>query len=172
MNVHNNRKRKETLGRIRKAFLELILQKNLNQLSVTELCRKAGINRTTFYSCYDGMYDIADSIRHELENNAKEFFAEDSEGRINFNYMGLFRYIRDNQSLYRAYFKLGYDNQYRIIRYDKKTAEEHFGSNLLEYHMEFFRAGLTQIIKLWLENGCRESPERIFDVVANEYQRR
>ena len=38
--------------------------------------------------------------------------------------------------------------------------------------MEFFKAGITQIIKLWLQNDCKESPEEIFEIIKSEYQGR
>ena len=41
----------------------------------------------------------------------------------------------------------------------------------LEYRLEFFRSGLNAIIKLWLKNGCRETPEEMADVIAAEYSR-
>ena len=42
----------------------------------------------------------------------------------------------------------------------------------IEYHMEFFRAGITQIIKLWLKNGCKESPEDMVEIIKSEYRGR
>lgn len=38
--------------------------------------------------------------------------------------------------------------------------------------MEFFRSGLTKIIKMWLENECQESPEDMFEIIKSEYQGR
>ena len=88
------------------------------------------------------------------------------------DYLKLFKHIKDNQIFYRTYFKLGYDNQYQIIAYDSELAKEHFGNKFIEYHMEFFRAGLTRIIKMWLENGCRESPEDMMEIIRTEYSGR
>lgn len=36
--------------------------------------------------------------------------------------------------------------------------------------MEFFRNGLNAIIKMWLQNGCKESPEELFEILVAEYQ--
>ena len=38
--------------------------------------------------------------------------------------------------------------------------------------MEFFKSGLTKIIKMWLQNGCRETPEEMFEIVKSEYRGR
>lgn len=76
------------------------------------------------------------------------------------------------QIFFKTYFKLGYDNNYKIIKYDVNLAQEYFQNKYIEYHMEFFKSGITQIIKLWLQNGCKESPEDIFDIIKSEYQGR
>ena len=38
--------------------------------------------------------------------------------------------------------------------------------------MEFFRAGITKIIKMWLDGGCQETPEEMFEVLQSEYRGR
>ena len=73
---------------------------------------------------------------------------------------------------YRTYFKLGYDNNYKIVTYDTELAKKHFQSRFIDYHMEFFKSGLTRIIKIWLQNGCRETPEEMFEILKSEYQGR
>ena len=40
---------------------------------------------------------------------------------------------------------------------------------LIEYHLEFFKAGISAVIKKWLYNGCVESPEEITNVIITEY---
>ena len=84
----------------------------------------------------------------------------------------MFRHIRENQVFYRTYFKLGYDNNYKIVTYDTELGKKYFRNRFVSYHMEFFKSGLTQIIKLWLQNGCRETPEEMFEIIKSEYQGR
>ena len=79
MNKANNQRRRDTIEKIEKAFISLIHENDLNQISISQLCKKAGINRTTFYSCYDGLYDVADSIRNKLESNMSELYKEEIE---------------------------------------------------------------------------------------------
>ena len=40
----------------------------------------------------------------------------------------------------------------------------------MDYHIEFFKAGITAIIKKWLNSGCVESPEEINDILISEYK--
>ena len=97
---------------------------------------------------------------------------EITQGFNSNDYLKLFRHIKENQIFYQTYFKLGYDNNYKIITYDSNLARAHFQNKFIEYHMEFFKAGITQIIKLWLKNGCTESPEDMFEIIKSEYRGR
>ena len=49
MNVPNNKRRQNTLLKIHTAFIDLLETRELDDISVTDICGKAGINRTTFY---------------------------------------------------------------------------------------------------------------------------
>lgn len=173
MNTPNNRRRRQSVERIEKVFIDLLQTKELNEISVSDICKRAGLNRTTFYANYTDIYGLADSIRDKLENEVSEVYLEEINTGFNSNdYLKLFKHIKANQLFYKTYFKLGYDNDYRIITYDVNLAQEHFQNRFIEYHMEFFKAGITKIIKMWLENGCQESPEDMFEIIKSEYRER
>ena len=54
----------------------------------------------------------------------------------------------------------------------KKLSKEFFDDKFIEYHIEFFKNGLNSVIKLWLKNGCKESPEEIDSIIKSEYAHR
>lgn len=173
MNTPNNKRRKASIDRIEKVFVDLLQSKELNQISVSDICKKAGLNRTTFYANYADIYALADSIRVKLESNMIVLYQDEITSKYNsHDYLKLFRHIKENQIFYKTYFKLGYDNNCKIIAYDTKLAQQHFQNSFIEYHMEFFKSGITRIIKLWLQNGCQESPEDMFNIIKSEYQGR
>lgn len=173
MNTPNNKRKKESIERIEKVFVELLQTKELSEISVSDICKRAGLNRTTFYANYTDIYGLADAIRDKLENEVSNLYKEEVTQGFNSNdYLKLFRHIKDNQIFYKTYFKLGYDNNYKIFQYDTALAHKHFQNRFVEYHMEFFKAGITQIIKFWLKSGCHESPEDMFEIIISEYHGR
>lgn len=173
MNTKNNKRRRESVAKIEHIFVELLQTKQLNQITVSDICKKAGLNRTTFYANYLDIYDLADKIKEHLENELERLYQDEVISNFNSNdYLKLFRHIKDNQLFYKTYFKLGYDNNYKIILYDTKQAEKYFDNKHIEYHIEFFRHGLNAVVKKWLENDCAESPEEIAEIIQSEYQGR
>ena len=173
MNTKNNRRKRASMQKIEQVLVELLQTKELNQISVSDICKRAGLNRSTFYANYVDIYGLADAIREKLEAQVAELYKDEIEQGFNSNnYLILFQHIAQNQIFYRTYFKLGYDEKYKILAYDYNLAKKHFDNRFIEYHMEFFKSGLTKIIKLWLQNGCKETPEEMFEIVKNEYRGR
>lgn len=173
MNTPNNKRKKASMERIEKVFIDLLQTRELEEIRVSDICKRAELNRTTFYANYTDIYGLADALRDKLEREVFDLYQEEVIQGFNSNdYLKLFQHIKDNQIFYRTYFKLGYDNNYKIITYDTTLASKHFQNRFIEYHMEFFRAGITQIIKLWLKNDCKESPEDMFEIIKSEYQGR
>lgn len=80
--------------------------------------------------------------------------------------------ITKNQILFRFYFKLGYDNKYKIVSYDRNLAKKHFNDEFVDYHCEFFRSGINTIIRMWLDGGCKETPEQMVGIIKAEYKGR
>ncbi len=173
MNTPNNKRKKASIERIENVFIDLLQYKELNKISVSDICKKAQLNRTTFYSNYADIYELADSIRDKLENSLSQIYQNEiNQGFNSHDYLKLFRHIKDNQAFYKTYFKLGYDNNYKIIAFDTNLAKLHFQNRFIEYHAEFFKSGITKIIKMWLENGCKESPEDMYEIIKSEYKGR
>lgn len=173
MNTKNNRRRRESMQKLEQVLVELLQTKELNEVRVSELCQLAGLNRSTFYANYEDIYALADAIRERLERQVAALDGnEDLQGFTSNNYLRLFQLIARNKALYQTYFKLGYDEQYRIWQYDTQLAKKHFDDRFITYHMEFFKSGLTRIIKLWLQNGCRETPEEMVEILHSEYRGR
>ena len=173
MNTKNNKRKRDSMQKIEQVLIEFLQAKELNQISVSDICKKANLNRSTFYANYTDIYELADTIKEKLEANVAELYKDEiAKGFNSNNYLLLFQHIKENQIFYRTYFKLGYDEKYKIIQYDYDLAKKHFDNKFIDYHMEFFKSGLTKIIKLWLQNDCKETPEEMFEVIKSEYRGR
>lgn len=173
MNTKNNKRRRESIEKIEKVFVKLIQTKEISEISVSDICKRAELNRTTFYSNYVDIYDLADKIRKKLENDVAVLYHSEIAHKYNSNnYLKLFEHIKNNQIFYKTYFKLGYDNQQTAYLYDINQAKKFFGKKYIEYHIEFFKAGFNAIVKKWLNGGCKETPEEMAKILGDEYQGR
>ena len=175
MNIPNNIRRKTSQEKIEKVFIELIQTKNINEITVTDICKKTNLNRSTFYANYLDIYDLAAKIRKKLELEVEKLYQIEKDTNYNSNnFLKLFKHIKENQLFYKTYFKLDTDNSFSPIKpnykYDFKLATSLYNDKYIDYHIAFFYAGINAIIKKWLDNGCKESPEEIESILISEYK--
>lgn len=170
MNKPNNKRKKESQKKIESAFITLIQEKDINQIYVTEIIKLAKINRSTFYANYIDVYDLADKIANNMINEVNRLYKEEIEQGYNSNdYLKLFKHIKENQLFYKTLFKLKIDTKDNNHLYDLFLAKELYNNEFIDYHIEFFKAGLNAIIKKWLNNSCKESPEDMKKILESEY---
>ena len=165
MNIKNNSRKKASAEKLEKAFMELLQTKKHSEITVSEISEKAGVNRSTFYANFLDIEDIENALKKRLLAEFRDVYKDN-------DFLKLFYHIKENKMLYRAYFKLGTKFTQMEISYDKTKAEKYFSGEDIDYHLEFFYNGLNGIIKMWLENDCRESPEQINRILETEYQGR
>ena len=75
----------------------------------------------------------------------------------------------DEISVSTTYFKLESISITPVNVYNIDLAEKYYKNKHIDYHIEFFRAGLNAIIKKWLNSGCKESPEEMANIIQAEY---
>ncbi|MCM1084106.1 MAG: hypothetical protein NC393_14790 [Clostridium sp.] len=56
----------KTKNSIINAFLELRAKKEIEKITVKELCEKAMINKSTFYSHYTDIYDLSEFLENQI----------------------------------------------------------------------------------------------------------
>lgn len=172
MNVKNNKRRRDSIEKIEKAFIQLLQDKEISEITVSEICKITELNRSTFYANFMDVYDLADKLRVKLENDFGRLFSERDELTEHTGALKMFKHIKDNQLFYKTYFKLGYDEKNQVMIYDTERAQKDFDNKHIKYHIEFFRNGINAIIKMWLNGGCVETPEEMAEIIKQEYKGR
>lgn len=170
MNVQNNKRKKSSMEKIEKIFLQLIQKKNIEEISVSTICEKADLNRSTFYANYIDIYDLAEKIKKDMEEEFAEFQISMNSKSDETGYLNMFRHIKENQIFFKTYFKLEDISMSKPTEYRVDLAEKYYDNKYIDYHIEFFRAGLNAVIKKWLAGGCKESPEVINEIITSEYK--
>ncbi len=97
-----NNSSKKTKRLIRKVFAEMLSEKNdLENISVSELCRRAEISRGTFYSHYDDIYGVAEEYENELIDTFFDNVRLVNSQNIMQFIDSIFEYFKQNDENYR-----------------------------------------------------------------------
>ena len=76
MNVKNNKRRRESQDKIEKAFVELLQTREIKEITVSDIIKLTGLNRSTFYANYIDIFDLADKTREKIEADFSNLFAD------------------------------------------------------------------------------------------------
>ena len=87
------------------ALLALLEKKDIDFISITEITQKAGVNRSTFYSNYIDIYDLAEKVKYQMAQEFAEFQLSNNSKHNPDGYLTMFKYIKDNQIFFKTYFK-------------------------------------------------------------------
>lgn len=98
-----NRSSEKTKKAIRLAFAELLKEKNeLRKISVSELVKRADINRSTFYIHYDSIYNVAEEFEAEIiETLSLNNIYTISIENMHLYFDEVFKYLKKNEQIYR-----------------------------------------------------------------------
>ena len=62
---------------IKKAFIELIDEKDITDISVVDVVNRADISRNTFYAHYDDVYSVLEELENEFIDKLRIYLGED-----------------------------------------------------------------------------------------------
>lgn len=62
----------KTKRAIRNAFAKLMVEKDINDITIIELSEAADINRKTFYNYYSGVYQVVEDIENDIMQSYEE----------------------------------------------------------------------------------------------------
>lgn len=168
------------------ALISLLKVKDLEYITVKEICEKAGVNRSTFYLHYETIDDLVNEAIETMNRRFMSCFANINGTAERLDHTDLsnlvlitqdylypyLRFVRENKDLYRAAFRNPKEMQANVkYGYIKKYIVEpilkRFGvpNPYWKYYIAYYINGTMAIIKEWLETECQDPVEMIAAVI-------
>jgi len=175
-----------TAERMDEALLSLLLEKDFENITVKDVCARAGVNRSTFYLHYESTADLLVEAVALIHRCYQQKFPDPGPASAAIAALpkkNLFfitdqwllpwlDFVKENRRVYKAIHTqidvFGAERTYRdyfqnvfspILSQHGVAAEKH------EYIMEFYRHGLVSVMLKWVEGDCRESVEEIAEII-------
>ena len=157
-NMNSASNRTEKL--IRDAFADMLDEKHdIEKIEVTELCRRADIHRSTFYTHYEDIYQVAEALKEELAQVLFESVQLESIEDIDPYLQSVYEYLMNHDTFIRLCFNSNEVTEY-VLQLGKalkqtawETAREHLDlvdKELLELEISLISDGLVmQIIRYY-----------------------
>ena len=175
-----------TKSDIKEAFIQLLATTSLEDITISQLTKKAGVNRSTFYLHYETISDLLEESLEYMNNKFLETFKDrqsvlpeiescspDELIWIKPEYLlPYLNYVKNNRQLYQAAMKnpavFGADRTYKkMFEHIFDPVLERFGvpEEQRHYIMSFYVNGIAGIIEEWLKGGCEDDIEHITKVI-------
>lgn len=154
------------------ALEELIKTKKLSNITITELCTEAKINRNTFYYHYNNIFEFLDEHKKLIIDDLNDI-TDLSKSHNKKNLIEMFNIMKQHPHFLNILISPNCDLDFFNEIFDvanKKASislakdESKFTSKeLLLCH--YCNAGCNAVIISWILNGMKETPEEIADIV-------
>lgn len=178
MNIKNNLRYKISSEKIETAFLTLILHHKYEDITISQVCQEAGVNRSTFYCHYDDINDLIIKIENKFAKGTATIFNY-GQRQTHEAFIEMFSFIKDNKYFYKAFLNIPYITLAETNT--KIDVLKNIGENVnidktnkmgIFYRASFFGAGIKEMCRLWLQYDCRETPEEMASLLLEEYKNR
>ena len=158
---------------IKSAFAQLLNEKNINDITVSDIAALADINRKTFYNYYAGVYEVVDEIEDDIVRRFDALLTDpDFEDNVNRPYMvfakltdivkkdpEFFRYLMGMNANVSLSTKLAdmLKAKAKAILLKYITVEEH----KLDLMLDFMVTGSVAVYRRWFDSDRREPLEDV-----------
>ncbi len=173
-----NQRTKLTKKLFKEAMIDLLEKKSLYDITVTELCQKAELNRSTFYKYYENVYDVFADIEHELilaNEECLKNINDNDQDAITKPLCRLLSIVKENTKIYKLLFNNHISEEISknimnapIMFFKEKLETLNKGpASDADYVFMYFFSGSLEIIKKWISSGTKETPEHIATLIYN-----
>ena len=176
-----------TAKKMDKALISLLEEKSFEYITVSEICKRADVNRSTFYLHYENTVDLLDETARFLLDDFMAYFdderksivkklVESSLDELNFisdEYLHPYlSYIKDNKRVFSTV--LLHSVSFGFNEIFQKLYENIFNPILerfnypiddRKYAMMFYLNGITAVVTEWLKDGCEKTIGEISQII-------
>ncbi|MDE6660326.1 MAG: TetR family transcriptional regulator [Anaeroplasmataceae bacterium] len=178
-----------TANKMGSAFISLLESKEFLDITIMDICKAAGVNRSTFYAHYDNTYELLKETYQGMINNfLTECIFDDpvdltdmqklNKEDLNFitpkYLLPYLKYIQKHKRLFKIYaenasaFESSEMDNY-MIDYFFVPIYAKYGVNdkkLIYYMQKYFLKGIDAIINEWVHHDCEDDVIFICEIIT------
>lgn len=173
----------KTKKNLKTALNQLLDEKSLDKINVSELCRTAGITRKTFYLHYENIAvyfeKIIEDLLDEIESAMKKTtdYRLMKNERLNPKMIYIFEHIYDNKEIYHIIFSENSSFTYYAMFYERikklvRNSMEAIGiAEINEFEVSYQANAILGVIMEWSHNGFQDSVEEMNSILFSILKR-
>ena len=176
-----------TAKKMNLALISLLKKKPFEYITISEVCKTAGVNRSTFYLHYENICDLLGETTRYLLDGFLSYFSTDTKSislnlkdadldELNFitiKYLiPYLTYIKENKEIFATAllhiksfdFDGVYERMFENI-FNPILDRFHYPEDCRKYVMMYYLNGINAISLEWVKDGCEKSVEEISQII-------
>lgn len=169
--------------KLKQGLILLLDQYEFDQISISKICKEAGVHRSTFYTYYDNQFDLLEDAQSyltelfltEFKEQQQKLNAPKEWGSLMDSYylVPYLNYIKRHQKLYKIFLKNPIDFNHEqhvegtIAKHFLRRYREHGirDEKKIRYMSHFYITGIRAIIYDWVMAGCEDDIDYIIEII-------
>ncbi len=167
----------KTQTKVKSALIEMLETMPVEDITATELCRRANVNRATFYYHYNCVQDVLAEIEKQIEKEFVEWVSQatvtnDGQPAKSF-YVTFFEFVARNVGVCKMLLNSKRPNDFlaRAVEAGRMKVVSvmtklypNCPAAKIDYYYIFVSNGFLGLLTYWLNSGMHESINEIADV--------
>ena len=165
----------------------ILKTKSFEYITVSEICKKAGVNRSTFYLHYENTKDLLEETVRNMTDDFISYFVPNGKiSPINFEesqkenlifiseeyLMPYLSYFKENRKIFLTVFEngklFGFEETYKKLFdniFDPILDVFRYPENERKYVMAFYLNGINSIIMEWIKEDCVKPEKEVVKII-------
>lgn len=173
----------KTREAIKEAFIQLVAEKGFESLTIKDITGKARINRGTFYAHYEDKYGCLESYEAEIMEGLvaiiKEHYPLNETIHLVKNTFAteIFQHLNRHKEMLKVLLSPKGDPHFQVKlkqwmweQLFEKTTVPLFNPSQMHVSPEYFASYVSganlSVIQVWLNKGCKETPEEMASILS------
>ncbi len=158
--AHNAEQNQQIRKSLAEALQILMSQKEYNSISISELCKKAGVSRTAFYNNFSTLSDVFEEVARTFITEINEKITPLQAHNSLEWYENFFRLVEQNSQSYLTIRKAGFQGKYLEITNDIILAHDWL-TEKEKWKRLAFNGAVQNMAFRWMAGGMKERTEQI-----------
>lgn len=144
------------------ALLELMDEKDYQDISIKDIAEKANVSRITYYRHFQSKDEIVSRFFTNLKNRFVNTISLDDRGAPKDNevtILALFLFIKANMNANKVLIKSGLENE--LLKFLSTEFSDNLPIKLDKYMALFVSGALYNVIINWVNNDCKDLIEEV-----------
>lgn len=158
---HNQELNKITIESTVEALLKLMAVKNYYEISITEICEKAGISRNAFYKNFGTKENVFNRIVVDFNKEIVKTIGNPFNSKVSLNwYQGFFKLIERESKWLKLLIESSFQNIYLETVNQILTRNSELDAET-KYKRIMWNGAIQNIVTSWIKSGRKESTEEM-----------